>query len=419
MATFKPVVLNGFIKSDGTTNVKIRVYHNKVSLYIPTPYYIFPGDLGRDGNIISTSKHADLTNYQLGKIIQNYRAVILKLGADRVSRMSCEDLKDCISSSMNLDSEYIDFVGFSRGVIEETKKKATAEWYEVAINVLCWYYKRQKMDVRDITSDRINEFARQLSDEGPSGKPLTPGAISNYLRAIRSLFNKAREKYNNYDLDIIRIPNDPFKKVKIPKYKRSKKSLSIDVIKRIRDTEYTTKRANMARDVFMIMFYTMGINASDLYKLRRTKKDRIEYYRSKTDTDDNVYQILLSIKIEPELDVLLKKYSDIDFLSFFRRKYCVPYNFYKAVNKGLERICEELELPYNITTNWARHSWASIARNKADVSKADIDFCLGHVNNDHKMADIYIDVDYSIYDKANRKVLDLLKKKSPKTQKKV
>lgn len=82
----------------------------------------------------------------------------------------------------------------------------------------------------------------------------------------------------------------------------------------------------------------------------------------------------------------------------------------RAVNKGLKNICESLNLDFSITTNWARHSWASIARNKAGIAKADVDFCLGHVNNDFKMADIYIDIDYSICDKANRAVLDLLKK---------
>lgn len=86
----------------------------------------------------------------------------------------------------------------------------------------------------------------------------------------------------------------------------------------------------------------------------------------------------------------------------------------RAINNGLKDICLNLELDFKITTNWARHSWASLARNKAGVPKADIDFCLGHVNNDYKMADIYIDIDYSICDKANRTVLDLLQKKEEK-----
>jgi hypothetical protein len=81
----------------------------------------------------------------------------------------------------------------------------------------------------------------------------------------------------------------------------------------------------------------------------------------------------------------------------------------RAVNVGLKDICQNLKLDCNVTTNWARHSWASLARNKANVPKADIDFCLGHVNNDYKMADIYIDIDYGICDRANRAVLNLLK----------
>lgn len=82
----------------------------------------------------------------------------------------------------------------------------------------------------------------------------------------------------------------------------------------------------------------------------------------------------------------------------------------KAVNKSLEQVSTELNLGVKVTTNWARHSWATIARNKAGIPKADIDFCLGQVNNDYKMADIYINIDYSIFDKSNRAVLDLLKK---------
>ena len=88
----------------------------------------------------------------------------------------------------------------------------------------------------------------------------------------------------------------------------------------------------------------------------------------------------------------------------------------KAVNNGLAQIADELNLHCKLTTNWIRHSWASIARNKADVPKADVDFCLGHVNNDYKMADIYIEIDYSIFDKSNRAVLDYLEKISQKKQ---
>ena len=159
----------------------------------------------------------------------------------------------------------------------------------------------------------------------------------------------------------------------------------------------------------------MGINVKDLYSIKKVVRGRLEYERSKTETEDNIYRFPLSIRIEPELEVLVRKYSDIAFLSYFRRQYCDYRNFMKAINKGLDVISCELNLHCKLTSNWARHSWASIARNKAGVPKADIDFCLGHVNNDYKMADIYIDIDYSVFDKSNRAVLDVLKKTSKKT----
>lgn len=408
MATFKAVIFDNHIKQDNTTNIKIRIYHNKSSQYIPTPYYIHPREMGRDGNILSICEHSDVFNVEISNMLQKFRSICIKLGSDRISRMKCSEIKTIIEESLSLDSEHINFVEFSQSIINSTEKEKTADWYQSAIKSLCWFYGSSDIDVRDITGVRMNEFMHRLSVDGINGRALEPGAISNYLRAIRSLYNKAKMKYNNEDYNIIRIPNDPFSRVKIPKYRRTRKSLSIQDIIRIRDGVFSTERANMARDVFMIMFYLMGININDLYKLKRLIKGRVEYERSKTITEDNIYRFPLSIKIEPELNLLITKYSKLEIFSFFRARYSCLNNFMRAVNKGLSQISDELNLGVKVTTNWARHSWASIARNKALVPKADIDFCLGHVNNDYKMADIYIDVDYSIYDITNRKVLDLL-----------
>ena len=411
MATFKIITLSGdlHLKADRTKNIKVRIYHNKSVQYISTAYYIEESFLDKSGLINILYPHADVLNYELGDLIQKYRGVCIKLGTTRLSLMSCTELKEQITAAMEPEYEFIDFIGYSQILISKTKKQKTAEWYQMSIDTLCWFYGRKKIDIRDITVNRLNEYMEKLYESGPSGRPLAPGAISNYMRGLRALFNKARKHFNNEDYDIIRVPNEPFKKISIPKYRRSRKNLSMEDIIRIRDGKFSTKRANMARDVFIIMFYLMGININDLYTRISMTKGRIEYERSKTDTDDN-NMFPLSIKIESELQELLNKYSSRGVLSYFKSNYCDSYNFMKAVNKGLEVISKELNLDVKVTTNWARHSWATIARNKAGVPKADIDFCLGHVNNDHKMADIYIDIDYSIFDKSNRAVLDLLKK---------
>lgn len=196
MATFKAVVLagNSHIKSDGTKNIKIRIYHNKTSQYISTPYYIEETYL-KDGVVTAGYRDSDLLNLELGGIIRKYRVVCVKLGTERTSRMSCVEVREQMVAAMEPDYEYIDFVAFAGQVIEKTEKVSTAEWYRIAVVSLCWFFDRKKIDVRDLTVQRLNEYKERLARAGQSGRPLSPGAISNYLRAIRSLLNKAKQHY--------------------------------------------------------------------------------------------------------------------------------------------------------------------------------------------------------------------------------
>lgn len=413
MATFKPVVLTTKkqIKSDGTTNIKIRIYHNKESQYLPTEYYILPGWMDKSGEINEQCNGFDSLNLALVDIIQNYRRLLIKLGPGVTIKKSCIELRDYLEASSRPDYQTIDFVAFSKSLISKIPKEKTASWYNNALQSLTWYFGKEKIDIKEITANKLKAYIEQLSTNGPAGKPLQARSIVNYLEAIRSLFKSAMDEYNDEDLDIVRIPHYPFAKVKMPKFKRKKKNVGINEIKQIRDHKPKTEREEIAKDVFMIMFYLMGININDLYHLEPPIAGRINYERSKTDTDNNVNNFVLSIKVEPELQDLIDKYSPDGFLSTIKSRYNCSYNLMKSVNKGLKIICDKYEF-VKVTTNWARHSWASLARNKADVNKADVDFCLGHVNHEYKMADFYIEIDYSIYDRVNRKVLDLLIEKS-------
>lgn len=412
MATFKPVIFRSkndtHNKVDGTTNIKIRIYHNGDSQYIQTDYYVAPDAMSKSGEILDTWPDSDSLNYELGRIVQQYRKAVLQLGSNKLTRISCNSLKNYLVKFVDPKSECIDFVGFSREIIENTDKKKTANWYADSLNALIWFYKTERIDISDIISSRLNEMVKQLRRKGPGGKPLEPGSINNYLRGIRALFNKCKLEYNDDDLGIIKIPHDPFKKVKFPKYRRRRKNIGIVELQQIKNGKYDTFRMNLARDVFFMQFYLMGINIVDLYKLEPPVSGRVEYERSKTDTDNNEDAILLSIKVQPELEVLFNKYSSEGFLSDIKNRYSDVEYFNKAVNVGLKAICEELQI-IKVTSNWSRHSWASIARNKAGASKADVDFCLGHVSHEYKMADIYIETDYGICDDMNRQVIDLLK----------
>ena len=65
MATFKAIVFQTgrHIKQDGTSNIKIRIYHNRESQYIATSYYIQPGNMDDSGRILPNVTNGEMIEY--------------------------------------------------------------------------------------------------------------------------------------------------------------------------------------------------------------------------------------------------------------------------------------------------------------------------------------------------------------------
>ena len=89
------------LKKDGTTNVKIRVYHNSSAQYIPTEYFIEPDLMNEDGSISSLSANSENLNYEITNLVQKYRGAYIKLGSTRTAKMSCSELKERLPTGMS------------------------------------------------------------------------------------------------------------------------------------------------------------------------------------------------------------------------------------------------------------------------------------------------------------------------------
>ncbi|MDR0830079.1 MAG: hypothetical protein LBN95_08225, partial [Prevotellaceae bacterium] len=92
----------------------------------------------------------------------------------------------------------------------------------------------------------------------------------------------------------------------------------------------------------------------------------------------------------------------------FYRRYSTSKNFVSAIDKGLKEVAKACKIERELSSYYARHSWATIARNNCHISKSDVDECLNHVDGNNKMADIYIEKVWTMLDNANRKVLDYI-----------
>jgi integrase len=234
----------------------------------------------------------------------------------------------------------------------------------------------------------LNEFLNWHLDKGNS---INSAGID--LRNIRAIFNRA------IDNRLITADIYPFRKFKIPSKKTRKRSLVPEHIKKIYAAELKGKQAQ-ARDIFMLVFFLIGINLKDLYNLKpdNIEGERLVYERAKTHKQYSIF-------IHPEAMEIINRYRDEDdvrLLSFYKQ-YSRPYEFVKATNKFLDKFIPGLGINDKVTSYYARHSWATIAYN-IGIDKDTVRLALGH--GAESVTDTYIDFDLKLVDAANRKVID-------------
>ena len=161
----------------------------------------------------------------------------------------------------------------------------------------------------------------------------------------------------------------------------------------------------------MLMFYMVVINIGDLLKAKTNDlvNGRLEYRRTKTGK-------LFSILVQPEAQEIIDRYKGIDCLINILDTFVDSRNFNHRLGIELKRIGEvkrvgrggkkeRKPLFYGISSNYARHSWATIA-SQLDIPKETIAAGLGHSSN--SVTDIYIKFNIRKVDEANRRVLDSL-----------
>lgn len=276
------------------------------------------------------------------------------------------------------------------------KKESTRLTYERTVKHLeAFIGKGQTNNLDEVNKTWLTAFDNYLAESNPS-----PNARALHFRNLRAIFN--------YALDEELTANYPFRRFKIKTIKTDKRSLSVESLRQIFDYPVEEWQL-MYRDMFKLSFMLMGINFADMLNLTHSdmREGRIVFNRHKTAR-------LYSMKVEPEALALIERYAGKDFLLSVmdgRKDYL---QYIRQTNNALRKIgdCERSGLGGKkthhaicpeLTTYWARHTWATIAAS-LDIPKETIAAALGHGGN--TVTDIYIDFDRRKVDEANRKVLD-------------
>ena len=356
-------------------------------------------------------------------LLRKYRSICNSVG-EGLDDMSVEQVVELITRKETDKPFDLDIVDYTRKFVTKLDKAGrggTARAYEVAINSLCRFVGRESVSIKEITVQFLTDWIAWIAAQPPRKnckKETAPKACISLNSEL--CITEPKKSLTMRRLSIIRIPFSPFNKVEIPKPSLSRKrALTVEQLHKFSEIPYTTilqpgvNRFNFAKDVFLLSFMLVGMNAVDLYTATDCKGGRITYQRAKT-RNRRADNAEISIKLEPEVMALFEKYRDPSGQRVFKfyKLYSSMDTFCAALNKGLKKLGDIIGVD-DLEFYAARHSWATIANNDAGVDKYTVHEALNHVDETMRVTDIYIRKNWERIDKANRAVLDLLQLNLP------
>lgn len=396
MATIR-LLLDKRKKKDGSSSINLVIRINKIRFVFATGISAPVEDSFSEVSLLGKN----VPQYK----IKNVKLVGIKNAAERLlidnehilSSLPAERAKEMIMQQVFGEAPFVklkSFIDYLDEFVSLKSNPGTKTVYETTRNKLLAFDPNCTFE----TMDRkwLVSFENWMSESG-----MKINAYAIHIRNIRAIFNYA------IDEEITTLY--PFRKFKIKKEETKKRSLTVDQIQLLKDYPCEDFEERY-RDLFMLSFYLIGINIGDMLLLKHGNlvNGRIEYYRQKTGK-------LYSVKIEPEAQNIIDRYKGMEYLLNVMDEYTNYKDFISRINKALKNIGpferkglggKKVRQPLfpDLSTYWARHTWATMAA-ELEVPKETISAGLGHeIGSD--VTSIYIKFDQRKVDVANRKVID-------------
>lgn len=310
---------------------------------------------------------------------------------------------ECSADSVELTSSQMrlsHFVETLKGQLKQHGRVRLTETYTSALRSFSKFRKGEDILLDDINSKVVDDYESHLKQSG-----LTLNTISFYMRIMRAIYNKAVKE------GLVR-DKKPFVNAFTKMTKTAKRAVSIHVLQKLARAEIKNKTEALARDLFLFSFYTRGMSFVDIVFLKKT--DIIDKYliykRKKTGQE-------LKVAWCKEMQELVNKHQSVDGIHLFGvldqlsdKSLREQYHYKQClVNEALKRLSNRLKLGVHLTMYVARHSWATIARQR-NVPLSVISDSMGH--NSEKTTQIYLkSVDADIIDRSNARLIAAVMKK--------
>jgi len=371
---------------DGSYRLRIRVTDDRKSKYFATPYSFF--DIKKNGEKSDYEKF--ITGTYLPDNVKKQRKEVY--GMLEKAEDIINDLKPFNFSAFELRftskgdrSDLINLLTMRSEELRQEGNISNSNLYQQAANLLQSFAKETKkqefLKIAEITPQVLTKFERWAVGKGYS---LT--TIGMYLVRTRAIFNTVMRAGE------LSRANYPFGKREhglypIPKAVNAKRPLPISEIMQMYNYEPQTDLQGFARDMFLFSYLANGMNMYDILKLRWSdfNKDSFSFIRKKTEhKKKDKITVLLNDDLRAILDRQGKHIIGNDYVFGIlspsmskEEENKVVRRTVTSVNQQLKSIAKKLGIPTDISTYFARHSFATILMN-SEAPLAFISKKLGH-----------------------------------------
>lgn len=394
-----------FIIRGAKKSLKLRIFLNRKMTELSVPGIFVTEEVLAD----AMSQNPKSQNSQLARCLKQWDSQILGirmrlLNSDSIKKVSLSDISAMLKEELfgehtaqECEPDKQNWGRFYTEYVSSKKNRSYRESCQYTLNKMrehCDNFSDLKFE--DITLKWLRDFDEKLIEDGAS-----QNTRNIHFKNIRTCLNRA--------IDEELTTNYPFRRFKIRPEETRKRNLPVEELRRLFNYDVEPYQ-EIYRDMFKLIFMFIGINTIDLFGLVSITKDgRIEYKRSKT-------KKLYSIKVEPEALEIIDKYRGQNGLLSITDRWSSHRDFQKYCNIALKKIGKmerkgrggkkeiKPEWP-DLSTYFARYSWATIAFNDCGIPKDVISQALGH-SWGASVTEVYLNRDQRLVDEANRRVLD-------------
>jgi integrase/recombinase XerD len=366
-------------KKDGTCSVKIKVTFDRKRKYYSTGIDLTPKEFetimnGKRKTPDQKEINTKLTkiNNRAFEIIQDLKIFTFEEFEKRFNYQ--EPTKDSISFAIDT---YIN-------QLKDEKRINTAVTYLNTKNSLNQFKKdlklKKDLTFAQITPSFLKKYENWMLDNGKSTT-----TVGIYLRSLRSIFN-----LQNIDKSIYPFGQGK-DKYQIPTGKNIKKALTMDEIGRIYNYEAVPgSTMDMAKDYWLFLYLCNGMNVKDfcLLKWENIEGEFLTFKRAKTKRSRKQPKPIV-VALKPQTLAIIKKWS---LPSISKDAYIFPHlqlgmdadtenrtvkQLTKVINKYIGMIAKDMGIDKQVTTYFARHSFATVLK-RSGANTEMISDLLGH-----------------------------------------